>query len=265
MLVAGALVLVVGCAGQPAPDAPSPVPVAARLDALAAKLATCNVSELATGLAMDPQVGEVWRVFSEGSEYASLVEDAQRPPHVRFAAALVLRSESMIEFQMVNPHVMAQVFASALQNDLAGYAFPWGSLWAPGEPLGLLGQVFVELGPPAEPELGRLLDDPSERSAYLGREIASEMAARQYRVKDFAAFYLAQIAHLDLPWERDLARRDQAIERLRVQLPLLPPVAPRPATVGLGERAVPQVRTSSANVRLARPHLPSAAIRATGD
>lgn len=272
MLMCGALVLLgsLGCAGQPTRDVPAPVP--ARIDALAGKLAACNVSELATGLAMDPQVSEVWRGFPSAEAYVDLVEDNRRPPHVRFAAALILRSASVVEFHRVNPHAMAQVFASALQNDLAGYAFPWGSLWAPGEPLGLLGEVFVELGAPAEPVLGALLDDPTARDLYLGREIAGEMAKRQYRVKDFAAFYLAKIAHVDLPWEADLARRDQAIERLRAQLPVPAPLRVAP-TVGVwtgtgtsgGEHSVPQVRTSSASVRSAHPRLPSAAVRATDD
>ena len=269
--VFGALALSIGCAGQPAHEAPAPAP--ARIDALASKLAACNVSELAIGLAMDPQVNDVWRAFPNAGAYVSLVEDNQRPPHVRFVAALILRSASIAEFHKVNPYAMAQVFAHALQSDLAGYAFPWGSLWAPGEPVGLLGEVFVELGAPAEPVLGTLLDDTSARDLYLGREIASDMAKRQYRVKDFAAFYLARIAHLDLPWEAELARRDRAIERLRMQLPMLP-VPVHPPTVGWsssnGEHGLPQVRTSSASVRSvsvrsAYPHVPAAAIHGTGD
>jgi hypothetical protein len=181
-------------------------------------------------------------------------------------AALILRSASIVEFHQVNPHAMAQVFASALQNDLAGYAFPWGSLWAPGEPVGLLGEVFLEIGAPAEPVLGALLDDPSPRDLYLGREVAAEMAKRQYRVKDFAAFYLAKIAHVDLAWEPDVARRDQAIERLRAQLPVPAPLRVAPS-VGLqnSEHSVPQVRTSSASVRSPHPRVPAAAIRGTDD
>jgi hypothetical protein len=42
---------------------------------------------------------------------------------------------------------------------------------------------------------------------------------RRYRVKDFAAFYIARIMKLDLPWEPNVARRDEAIERLHKQLP----------------------------------------------
>jgi hypothetical protein len=47
------------------------------------------------------------------------------------------------------------------------------------------------------------------------REEATEMAMRQYRVKDFAAFYLWRITGLDLRRQPELADRDQAIARLR--------------------------------------------------
>ena len=51
------------------------------------------------------------------------------------------------------------------------------------------------------------------------REEATEMAQRAYRVKDFAAFYIAQIRKLELPWDPDLAKRDAAIAKLRRSLP----------------------------------------------
>jgi hypothetical protein len=148
----------------------------------------------------------------------ALVEDARRPTAVRFAAALMLRSAGQAQFKKADPHAVAEVFAAALQYNLAGYAFSWGWLWAPGDTLGLLGKVFVEIGRPAEHALEPLLDDATARDTYLGSEEAMEMAVRRYRVKDFAAFYLARIADLELPWEPDLVRRDQAITRLRTQL-----------------------------------------------
>lgn len=221
--------MIAGCTASQAHEA---APPPRHVDELAARLTTCNVTELATALAMDPQVAEVWRAFPDPAAYGQLIEDGDRPPGVRFAAALVLRSASAIEFKRVNPHATADVFAHALANDLAGYAFPWGTLWAPREPIGALGDIVVELGKPAAPALAALLDDRTPRDRYLGRDEAVAMARRQYRVKDFAAFYLARIAHLELPWEPDLARRDAAIEHMRHELTGLPPAAPRPSRVG---------------------------------
>ncbi|HEX7940609.1 MAG TPA: hypothetical protein VF488_02325, partial [Gemmatimonadaceae bacterium] len=107
------------------------------------------------------------------------------------------------------------VFARALQHNLAGYAYPWGHLWASLDPVGYLGQVFVQIGRPALPALEALLDEATPRDTYLGSEEATEMAQRRYRVKDFAAVCLAQILKLELPWEPDLAKRDVAIAKLR--------------------------------------------------
>ena len=194
-----------------------------QVDRLATRLSTCNVADMANGLSMDPQVNTVWNEYPDPGLYTALVEDAQRPAPVRFAAVLILRSKSAEQFKKTNPQAVAQVLATALKLDLAGYAAPWGWLWAPGDPLGLLGQIFIEIGRPAQQPLEALLDDTTARDTYPGSEEATEMAMRRYRVKDFAAFYLAKILKLDLPWAQDLTRRDEAIAKLRKQLPAAPP------------------------------------------
>lgn len=191
-----------------------------QLDSLATKLSSSNVSDMATGIASDPQVDALWKEHPDPRLFASLVADVKRPDPVRFGAALVLLSKSTEAFWKLERPVLAQVFAVALKQDLAGWAFPWGWLWAaPGDPVGTLGRIFIEIGPPAIPALKGLLNDPAERSTYVGSEESTEMAMRRYRVKDFAAFYIAQILKLELPWEPDLAKRDHAIEVLRKQLP----------------------------------------------
>jgi hypothetical protein len=191
-----------------------------QLDSLAAKLAAAKVSHMATGLASDPQINALWKDLPDPAPYAALVGDVGRPDQVRFAAALVLLSKSADALWKTDRRVLAQVFAAALKQDFAGWSYPWGWLWAsPGDPVGTLGRIFIELGPPAVPALKTLLDDPTQHSAYMGSEEATEMAMRRYRVKDFAAFYIAQIFKLDLPWEQSLTKRDEAIEHLRKQLP----------------------------------------------
>ena len=188
-------------------------------DLVARELAASNVASMATGLASDPQVDRIWTTYPSPATYALLVEDAHRPEPVRFAAALVLRSRSAEQFEKANPGQMAQVFAGALQHDLARTAWPWGRLWGSDDELGLLGRNFLTLGTAAIPALAALLDDATPRDKYPGSDEATLMKVRHYRVKDFAAFYLSRIAHLDLPWEPNLAKRDEAIARLRQQLP----------------------------------------------
>ena len=137
---------------------------------------------------------------------------------MRFGAALVLMSKSKGRFGNPSPQVVAQVFATALKDNVTVWTWPWGRLWEDGDPVGHLGRIFVEIGRPALPALEALLDDTAPRDAYEGSEEATEMAMRRYRVKDFAAFYIARILHVDLPWEQNLARRDEAIAKLRPQI-----------------------------------------------
>jgi hypothetical protein len=190
-----------------------------KADRLVEALASGNVAEMATGLASDPQVRRIWNAHPAAELYSSVVEDTERPEPVRFAAALVLRSMSAEQFQKTEPAAIAQAFAAGLQQDLAGYAFPWGWLWDGDDELGLLGKNFLALGAAAIPALEALLGDPTLRNTYLGSDEASLMAIRRYRVKDFAAFYLSRITGIELPWEPNLAQRDAAIARLRQQLP----------------------------------------------
>jgi hypothetical protein len=190
-----------------------------KLDTLAARLASSNVAGLATDLGEGPQIAALWKDYPDPGLYVSLVRDGHRADPVRFGAALVLFTKSRDRLFQIEPAAVAHVFAAALQKNLAGDASPWGRLWGASEPVGYLGRVFLQIGRPAIPALEPLLDDPAPRDTYPGSEEATEMAQRAYRVKDFAAFYIAQIAKLELPWEPTLAKRDAAIAKLRQALP----------------------------------------------
>ena len=208
------LVLSTGCASMKQNDSEKQASTP-RADELATRLAGMNVAEMAMGLASDPQVQAAQTEFPDTELYAALVEDRKRPDAVRFAAALVLKSRNA----KADPAATAEAFAAGLQKDLVGWAYPWGWLWHGEDPLGHLGNTFIEIGQPAVPALTALLDDATSRSSYLGSEEATEMAMKRYRVKDFAAFYLSQITGIALPWEQNLAKRDEAIATLRAQLP----------------------------------------------
>lgn len=203
--------LSLGCAPMKPHDSDPPRSTAA--DPLAVRLAAVDLQNLAMSLGADPDVDALWRDYSDRALYVSLVEDAKRPLQVRFAAALALRARH----DCADAAATAQVFATALQRDLAGYAQPWGRLWA-GDDAGVLGAAVIDLGRAAIPALTGLLDDTTPRDVYVGNEEATELAARGYRVKDFAAFYLARIAGIALAWEPDRARRDAAIATLRTRL-----------------------------------------------
>jgi len=211
------LLLASGCCPMTAAgnhDGPS---TPARSRPLAARLAALDLTVLAASLAADPQADALWRDYPDRADYVALVEDAGQPAPIRFAAALALRSRA----DHADPAATARALAAGLRDDLAGYAQPWGRLWA-GDDVGVLGAAVVELGSAAVPALTDLLDDTTPRDVYIGSEEATELAMRGYRVKDFAAFYLARIVGVELAWEPDLARRDTAIEALRARVPAAP-------------------------------------------
>lgn len=187
-------------------------------DGLATKLSSSNLSEMATGLASDPQVNALWNAYADPGLYTAVVQDGKRSNPVRFGAALVLLSKNKDRFWNTKSQVLAQVFATALKEDFIVWTWPWGRLWAGGDPVGHLGRIFLEIGRPALPALEALLDDMNPRRTYEGSEEATEMAMKHYRVKDFAAFYIARILNVDLPWEQDLAKRDESIAKLRTQI-----------------------------------------------
>jgi hypothetical protein len=193
-------------------------PSSSQLDGLATKLASADLSAMATGLASDPQVDALWNEYADSGLYTAVIEDGKRSSSVRFGAVLVLLSKNKDRFGNTSSQLVAQVLATALKENLAVWTWPWGRLWADVDPLGHLGRVFLELGRPAVPALEALLDDPAPRDAYEGSEEATEMAMRHYRVKDFAAFYIARILQVDLPWEQSVARRDETIAKLRTQI-----------------------------------------------
>jgi hypothetical protein len=193
-------------------------PSSSQPDGLATKLASADLSAMATDLASDPQVNALWNEYADPGLYTALIEDEKRPSSVRFAAALVLLSKNKGRFGNTSSQVVAQVLATALKENVTVWTWPWGRLWVGGDPVGHLGRVFLEIGRPAVPALEELLDDTTSRDAYEGSEEATELAMKHYRVKDFAAFYIARILQADLPWEQNLARRDEAIAKLRTQI-----------------------------------------------
>src|SRR5512140_437704 len=153
--------LIMGCrAMKPSDSSP---PSSSQLDGLATKLVAADLSAMATGLASDPQVNALWNEYADAGPYTALIEDGKRPNSVRFGAALVLLSKNKDRFGNTSLQVIAQVFATALKDNITVWTWPWGRLWADGDPLGHLGRIFPEIGRPALPALEGLLDNTAPR------------------------------------------------------------------------------------------------------
>ena len=98
-----------------------------------------------------------------------------------------------------------------------GHANAWGLLWV-NDDVGRVGGRFVMIGDAAIPALRDLLHDTTQVDWYIGSEDATLGNGAHYRIKAFAAFYLARIAGIPIAFHRTPAERDAAIQRLVDQL-----------------------------------------------
>jgi hypothetical protein len=133
----------------------------------------------------------------------------------RLAALLILYRLSDAMYAKVPVETRAEVYCRALQEDVLENEDAWGCLWMNGN-VGLLGTHVLAQGEAAIPFLLELLDDESIRNRYeLGNEKALRLSIRLYRLKDFAAYYIAKIKAYELPWEPLAAERDLLIAEMR--------------------------------------------------
>ena len=91
----------------------------------------------------------------------------------------------------------------------------WGFLYDGDE--GPLGAHLQATGEAAVPHLAALLDDAAPLF-YEGSQEAMLGAELGYRVKDAAAFYIGELNESQVPFHREVSRRDSEIARLRASL-----------------------------------------------
>lgn len=82
---------------------------------------------------------------------------------------------------------------------------------------GDIGEQLIQIGKAAIPSLIKLLDDTNFYFFYEGSESTSNMDY-QYRVKDFAAFFLSKITKVPWQFYLDKKKRDIEIERFKKEL-----------------------------------------------
>jgi hypothetical protein len=137
------------------------------------------------------------------------------PGHSAFHLLMTLERWAPDVYAGIPAEVRAKVLAATLAehrqlNDF-GYLAPDGSYDGPAA------LALVELGRAAIPALRPLLDDTS-KAFVSGSEEATMAKLYGYRRADFAFRYLAQILGEDPTFEKDPARRDEAIAALRAKL-----------------------------------------------
>lgn len=167
--------------------------------------------------------GTVTRIWSKLGMHTleEVVEDRDASARGRFVAAEVLFSNEPSFVDRHDHAMIAALYARALAERAAGSANPWGLLWI-DDGVGLLGSRFVALGAAAIAPLRELLHNDTVVDWYTGGEEAAAGNGARYRIKDFAAFYLARILGVPLPAHPEPAERDAEIATLLAALDARP-------------------------------------------
>jgi hypothetical protein len=179
---------------------------------LALQLANDQFGALFVWPQHDDTIARIWSKFGMHT-LEEVIEDREASPRGRFVAAEVLFSN---EFTFIDRHdhkMIAALYARALAERATGSANPWGLLWIDNG-LGQLGSRFLALGDAAIPALRDLLNNDTVVDWYAGSEEATVGNGARYRIKDFAAYYLARIVGFPLPPHADFAERDADIAKL---------------------------------------------------
>ncbi len=167
---------------------------------------------------------EIWQEGKNKNALEKLLADENTSLYAQFLAIEILRRfkvdvDSKHNSQLAKAYTYALKHSSADQkkySSITGNA--WGLLYEEDH-LGHLGKQMVALGKSAIPELVKLLDNNHGKILYEGSEEATIGNGYQYRIKDFAAFYLSKITQTPITFYQDLAKRDAEIERFKKALP----------------------------------------------
>ena len=187
---------------------------------LALQLANDQFGALFVWPQHDDTVARIWSKLGMHT-LEEVIEDRDASARGRFVAAEVLFSN---EFTFLDRHdhtMIAGLYARALAERATGSANPWGLLWI-DDSIGQLGSRFLALGDAAIAPLRELLRNDTVVDWYAGSEEATVGNGARYRIKDFAAFYLARVIRFSLPAHAEPAERDVEIAKLTAALDARP-------------------------------------------
>lgn len=167
----------------------------------------------------ESEIDAIWNEPGNPERLQALISDDAISWPARFLAAEILfaKKEDFQTKEMLMP--LAAIYAHALAQtgvSTDGAYFPaniWGFLYELDDP-GEVGQHFIDLGEAAIPELKSLLDN-DDYVLYEGSREATVGNQYNYRIKDFAAFYISKIKHTSIIFHQDLGKRDREIEKLK--------------------------------------------------
>ncbi|WP_160127698.1 hypothetical protein [Kordia antarctica] len=163
---------------------------------------------------------EIWNFGANEQELKIIAYSEKTSDFSRFLTVELLRHYD-VKINSKYHSLIAKSYAYALSNsatDNPHFFGVVGNLWGllyEEDDLGKLGSFYVSLGDKAVLSLSNLLDNKNDKIFYDGSEEATIGNSYQYRVKDFAAFYISKIKNIPITFYQDFDQRDAEIERLK--------------------------------------------------
>ena len=166
----------------------------------------------------DEIISTVWAEARGVAPLKAIVINEKAPTKARLLACEVLMKNefTFLRDKDVKIDRVAAIYTDALVNNTTGMANSWGLLYEHSDE-GLIGIMLVILDAEAIPELVKLLDNETIH-LYDGSEEATVGNGYQFRVKDFAAYYICKIKNIKAVYHETHAARDEEIERLKILL-----------------------------------------------
>lgn len=168
------------------------------------------------------KVDSVWDDGAQETALQTLLQNTEANPRARFLAAEILFEKSNHPPTLEEIPSLGKVYVKALED--IGQTVPvyhisanhWGFLYE-DEDAGRLGGRFLEMGKTVTPDLIALLE-VEDIPPYEGSKEAMVGNGYQYRIKDFAAYYLARLHDYPLAYHAAMKERDTAIAAMMKKL-----------------------------------------------
>jgi hypothetical protein len=184
---------------------------------LAEKLVNGFYGDFFNYLVRDDIIENIWNAPNSLQKLEHLIKDVNAPMKARFLACEVLFEKHFIFVPDVGSETVAEIYAQALLNNYTGMANSWGFLYEHNDE-GPVGIRFIMIGKEAVPVLVKLLDNNDQSMLYDGSEEATLGNSYQFRIKDYAAFYISKIKRIPVQYHQDFKERDAEIEKLKFTL-----------------------------------------------
>lgn len=152
---------------------------------------------------------------------AEVIEENPESSKASFIAAELLFNLDYDILGKISKEKLAEIYAQALINNNGDCSNIWGMPFY-SDFMGLAGVRFLYFDKEAISPLKKLLSDTTLVQSYIGSEEATVGNRAEYKVKEFAAFYLARILTLNINQETESKKvRKTLVKKIEKELKLM--------------------------------------------